>query len=234
MKFGNEIPISSENSDLPEEVETQFEEQNFGKWQEKIEISDDIGEWQDSIPLTEDMLLDNDKVLLSETNNINNSNVENSKKIRCPENNGEWSGERGNSTWHPDPDYVPPEKCPPPKKPYSNPDNLSSKEILEKYNIDGIEFKDGYPIFNDISKGTIEIEDFETGGEEAKKHNFAKAYRALAEQRGCTPQEVKEWMKENNYTWHECEDKKTMQKVPNEIHANVPHDGGRRQYKEGE
>ena len=31
-------------------------------------------------------------------------------KTRTPENHGEWDGERGNSTWHPDRDYVPPEK----------------------------------------------------------------------------------------------------------------------------
>lgn len=234
MKFGNDIPACPEKTDLPKKVET-LEEQNFEKWQEKIEISEDIGEWQDSIPLAEDMSLDNDKDLLPETGKIiNHSNVESFKNVRCPENNGEWSGERGNSTWHPDPDYVPPEKCPPPKKPYSNPDNLSGKELLEKYNIDGIRFKNGYPIFEDISKGTVEIKEFETGGGEAKRHNFAKAYRTLAEQCGYTPQEVKEWMKENNYTWHECEDKKTMQKVPNEIHANIPHDGGRCQDKEGE
>ena len=32
--------------------------------------------------------------------------------------------------------------------------------------------------------------------------------------------------KENNYTWHESRDMSTMQKVPNEIHANIPHSGG--------
>ena len=57
--------------------------------------------------------------------------------------------------------------------------------------------------------------------------NFDKAYEKLASERGCSPEDVEKWMDDNNYTWHECEDKKTMQKVPNEIHANIPHDGGR-------
>ena len=95
--------------------------------------------------------------------------------------------------------------------------------------MDGIEFKDGFPVFDEISRGTVEIEDFETGGSDAKDRNFKRADIAMAEQRGCTPQEVKEWRDNNNYTWHECEDKRTMQKVPNEVHANVPHDGGRSQ-----
>lgn len=144
-----------------------------------------------------------------------------------PERNGHWDGGKGDSTWHPDSEYVPPEKgC---DKPYSNPDKLSWEEILKKYNLDGIDFRDGFPVFDEVSKGTVEIEDFETGGNKAKNHNFAEADRALAEQKGCTPQEVKDWRKENNYTWHECEDKRTMQKVPNEVHANIPHDGGRSQ-----
>lgn len=151
-------------------------------------------------------------------------------KTRTPENHGEWDGERGNSTWHPDRDYVPPEKSRNPEdRPYSNPDNLSWGEILDKYGLDGIEFKDGFPVFDEISRGTVEIEDFETGGSDAKDRNFKRADIAMAEQRGCTPQEVKEWRDNNNYTWHECEDKRTMQKVPNEVHANVPHDGGRSQ-----
>ncbi len=155
-------------------------------------------------------------------------NAEN--KTSTPDNHGTWDGDRGNSTWHPDPDYVPPEKSRnPEEKPYSNPDKLSWKEILEKYGIDGIEFRDGFPVFDEISRGTVEIDDFETGGSDAKDRNFKRADIALAKQRGCTPGEVEQWRKENNYTWHECEDKRTMQKVPNEVHANVKHDGGRSQ-----
>ena len=151
------------------------------------------------------------------------------KNERYPEKNGTWEGERGNSMWHPDPDYVPPEKSKNPEKPFSNPDKLTWGELLQKYGLDGIEFKDGFPVFDKISKGTVEIEGFETGGTDAKQRNFAKADIALAEQKGCSPDDVRKWRKENNYTWHECEDMKTMQKVPNEIHANVPHAGGRSQ-----
>lgn len=148
---------------------------------------------------------------------------------RTPASNGSWEAERGNSKWIPDGDYVPPEKSPEGKKPYSNPEQKTWSELLDKYGIDGVEFKDGYPDFSPISKGNVEIEGFKTGGTEAKNANFAKADIELAKQKGCSPEEVEKWRKENNYTWHECEDKKTMQKVPNEIHANIPHDGGRSQ-----
>jgi len=147
---------------------------------------------------------------------------------RTPENNGHWEGERGNSAWIPERDYIPPEKSKNPSdSPYSNPDNKNWGELMDKYGIDSIPFVEGYPDFSDISRGTVVIEGFETGGSVAKNHNFNKAYVGMAKEHNCSPEDVREWMKENNHTWHECEDKMTMQKVPNEIHANIAHDGGR-------
>lgn len=130
-----------------------------------------------------------------------------------PRENGEWEGKPGESKWIPDPDYIP-------KK--QNPEGKTWGEIFEKYGIDGTVYKDGYPDFSEISKGTVEIEDFSTDRDD----NFDKADIALAKQRGCTPEEVKKWREENGYTWHECEDMKTMQKVPSEVHNNIPHCGG--------
>jgi hypothetical protein len=145
---------------------------------------------------------------------------ENFKHCPVEGNNGHWKGERGNSKWIPDPDYVPPEKCP--GNPYSNPDKLSWEEILKKYDIDGITYKDGEPNFGEVSKGDVEIEPFS----DVRDDNFDNADRELASQKGYSPEEVDKWRKEHNYTWHECKDMKTMQKVPNEIHANVSHSGG--------
>lgn len=131
----------------------------------------------------------------------------------CPLENGHWEGERGNSKWIPDPYYAPQK---------SNPEGKTWEEILEKYDVDGIEFKDGEPIFDNISKATVKIEGFSSNRDD----NFDKADIELAKQRGCLPEEVKQWRKENGYTWHECKDMATMQKVPSEVHNNIPHRGG--------
>ena len=48
----------------------------------------------------------------------------------------------------------------------------------------------------------------------------------MANQKGCSPEEVAKWREENKYTWHECRDCMTMQKVPREVHGNIPHSGG--------
>lgn len=138
----------------------------------------------------------------------------------CPRENGKWEGERGDSKWKPDPDYVPQK---------ANPEGKPWRDILDKHDTDGITFKDGEPDFSDISKGTVEIEDFS----DSRSDNFDKADIALAEQRGCSPEEVAGWRKENGYTWHECKDMKTIQKVPCEVHNNIPHSGGISEAKKG-
>lgn len=138
----------------------------------------------------------------------------------CPidGNGGYWDGERGNSTWFPNRDEIP-------KNPKTNPDGLTWGEILDKYGIDGIKFENGQPDFSPVSKGTVEIDNF-TENRLAKGGNFDQAVEKLAEQRGCTTDEIKSWMKENRYTWHERSDCKTMDKVPTEVHGNVRHSGG--------
>jgi hypothetical protein len=148
---------------------------------------------------------------------IYNENLKN-----CPvekEEYGHWEGERGNSKWIPDTDYVPSETK---GKTHANPDNSTMKKIMDKYGIDGVAYEDGEPDFSKVSRGTVEIKDYS----DSRSDNFDKADIELAKEKGCSPEDVEKWRKENNYTWHECKDMKTMQKAPNEIHANFSHSGG--------
>lgn len=138
----------------------------------------------------------------------------------CPSEHGEWSGDRGNSRWIPDKNYVPLK---------SNPEGKTWGQILKDFHIDSINFRDGEPDFGPISKGNVEIKGFT----ENRTDNFDKADIELAKQRGCSPEEVRKWRKENGYTWHECKDMKTMQKVPSIIHNNIPHSGGISESKKG-
>lgn len=128
---------------------------------------------------------------------------------------GKWEGERGNSKWCPDKEVVP-------NKQGTNPENKTWEEISKENGIDGIDFKDGEPDFSEIAEVEAEIDDFS----ENRESNFKQADEALAEYRGVTPKEIKDYRKENGYTWHECSDCKTMQLVPSEVHGNVSHKGG--------
>lgn len=147
---------------------------------------------------------------------------------RIPKSNGEWTGEKGNSRFVPDPNDIPPEKR---GNTITNEGNLTNKQIAEKYNVkieEGYLYEKGDLNLDDVSKGTVEIEGMSENRytKHGQEGNFEKADKKLAEQRGCSPDEVAKWRAENNYTYHERQDCKTMQKVPNEIHGNLPHRGG--------
>lgn len=153
------------------------------------------------------------------TDIIKKKNKPSSNNTRLPKSNGKWSGEEGNSAWIPDKEFVPTNKK-------TNPNKLSWNQISQKCGgVDRINFNDNKPDFSTLSRGTVEIEDF--GPERyGKDGNFKKADKKLAEQRGCSEREVSKWRKKNIYTWHESDDCKTMYKVPNEFHGNIPHSGG--------
>lgn len=131
-----------------------------------------------------------------------------------PKEHGHWKGERGNSKWCPDLDYIPPK---------TNPESKTWGEIFAQYKIDeGFDFKNGDPSFQDISQGDVKIWNFSA----ERADNFDKADIELAKQQGCSPDEIRDWRKKHHYTWHECRDMTTMQKVPSEVHNNVSHRGG--------
>ena len=129
------------------------------------------------------------------------------------ENNGHWEGDRGDSRWVPNRDDIP-------KK--ANPDGQCWGEILDKHGIDSIAFCHGEADFSCVSDWTVEI----VGFTDSRSDNFDRADIALAKQMGCSPEEVAKARKEDGYTWHECSDMKTMQRVPSEVHNNIPHSGG--------
>lgn len=121
--------------------------------------------------------------------------------------------------------------------PYDNTEaGREAKEELAKYGLDGITFKNGEPDFSRCSEISVEIDDMT----EDKPGNFAQAYRVCAEKwneigkdgrKDWKPSEIKAWMKENNYTWHERCDTKTMDMVSRKIHNTEAqifvHSGGR-------
>jgi hypothetical protein len=151
------------------------------------------------------------------------SNILDSQQ-RCmlPRNDGEWEDEKGNSTWEPNADGIPKS---------SNPEEKTWGKILKEHGIKGISFKDGYPDFSEVANETVKIDDFSDN----RNDNFNQAEKKTADKwneegkDGRTDwkaSEIKQYRKDNSLTWHECEDTKTLQLVPSEIHNNIPHTGG--------
>ena len=147
---------------------------------------------------------------ITETNKIS----ENIKNCPIEGHNGHWEGDRGFSRWVPDAESTPAK---------NNPDQLNWKSINDKYGIkEGISYSEGEPNFSELAKNTIELDLPETD----RSIVFNEADIKAAQQRGCTPKEVRAWRNANGHTWHECRDGVTVQKVPSLVHGNMPHLGG--------
>ncbi|SDF87131.1 HNH endonuclease [Sporomusa acidovorans] len=83
------------------------------------------------------------------------------------------------------------------------------KALLKREGLIGIKYKNGIPDFSPVSKGKVEIE----GMTANRRNNFALADEALAQQRGVSVEKIVAWRKENNLTWHECNDTKTPRRI---------------------
>ena len=165
------------------------------------------------------------KAETSETQGENNTETSDEKNDGfhfIPREDGHWEGEPGNSKWIPDSEHI--------SSKY-NPNGNTWGEILDKYGIDGIEFRDGEPDFSPVAEETVEIDDYSTDRDE----NYDSADQALADKWNAekmdgrsdwTKEDIKQYRKDHELSWHECADMKTMQLVPREVHLNIPHSGG--------
>ncbi len=129
---------------------------------------------------------------------------------------GHWDGERGESKFIPD----------------ENTDRgKAAAEKLKESGLDGIKYNNAEPDFSPISEATVKIENMT----EYRDSNFAQADIKCAEKwnneakdnhTDWTASEVRDWRKENNFSWHERCDTETMDLVPREVHSVCKHLGG--------
>ena len=112
--------------------------------------------------------------------------------------------------------------------------NLPNMISLRLNNIDGINFKDGVPDFDNVSKMETKI-DYNNIPKEAKKKLLQEKpnrdalheyfYEKLAKENNMTVQEIKSFKESKNLVPHETIDGR-IQLIPREIHDNVVHEGG--------
>lgn len=125
------------------------------------------------------------------------------------------------------------------------PPDTELKKILDEAGINGIEYRNAVPDFSPTAKAQVEIDHMYGGiganGNKARRSNFAQADEKLTEQLNKSPElaskfgmksgeitadDVKDYRMENNLTWHELNDTKTVQLVPSEINGTFGHLGG--------
>lgn len=123
---------------------------------------------------------------------------------------GYWSGSRGNSIFVFNPDYIP-------QNSKMNPEQKTYRDL----DVSKIEYKKGEPIFKDVAKDTEKI-----NMSEDRSDNFRQADQLLAEKRGWTIQEAKQYREDNHLTWHERQDMRTIDLIPSAINGSLAHQGG--------
>jgi len=150
---------------------------------------------------------------------------------------GTYDGIPGDSLYHPDPKAVP-------SNPKVNPHGKTNAQILKENGMkDGIPFEKGYPNFSQASKATVDIEKMGT----IRSVNMGRADSLLAQQaregkvgsaieqnlrkmgvdpKNATKGDISRMRKEFGLTWHEHQNKQTMQLIQKELHGTIPHKGG--------
>ncbi|WP_078325176.1 HNH endonuclease [Mycobacteroides salmoniphilum] len=121
---------------------------------------------------------------------------------KTPINNGQWTGQRGESKWLSQ--------------------NPLVNQFLHEAGVDGVEYGNARPDFGPVAKGQVEIPNMTT----SRPKNFNAADGSLAQIWGVTPKDVAKWRSDNKYTWHEEPNLTTMQLVPSIVNGRLGHIGG--------
>ena len=146
---------------------------------------------------------------------------QNVQPLVIPQSHGHWEGEPGTSKFVMDDDYVPTGRG-------VNPESLTMGELKEKYDFDGVEYKNKEPDFSQFADneiGAVSLDKF-SSVRTGKGGTYDLAITKAAEQQGISPNEIKDMMDERGLTWHEVGDRKTVLPIPTEINAAFKHSGG--------
>ena len=102
------------------------------------------------------------------------------------------------------------------------------QSMLERYGTDRVFYKGNEPdfsVFEDLRLGHVELDDFSIQ-RDGQSGTFSKAEKIVSQREGMAISEVKQYMRDNNLTWHECGDCKTVRAIPTVINSAFKHTGG--------
>ena len=167
--------------------------------------------------------------------------------IILPKSYGKWRkpNKAGNSVWLPDMSSVP-ERSNDPYKPltfrrlvmlnygkdYKNIGFSRIRITMLKLNLfmlaiglKGIRFANNEPDFSPFAIATVKLNDYLTeryGGD----GTMSEADKILAAKLGITEKQLRQWINDNQYVWHERQDGKRLDLLCHDIHTNISHTGG--------
>ncbi|MDD3137590.1 MAG: HNH endonuclease [Lachnospiraceae bacterium] len=202
--------------DFPDEIfsdeeEMEINEQENDKSQEAIDFPDEIFTDEENNELNEQQSEDYMREI-----------SENVRKSNLPKSKGTWENEVGNSGFYLDDEaeFIYKEKT------TGTEVTITGKELKEKYGMNEIEYKNGEPDFSLVEDEFLNrcridsLPVFRQGG------SYKQAEEKFAGQTGLNVQEVRDYMKGNNLTFHESGDMHTISAIPSDIHSIFKHTGG--------
>lgn len=106
-----------------------------------------------------------------------------------------------------------------------------------EYVFQGVLFENGYPVMDEFSMGTVDMDFFTSNrdvnfknADERMAYVLNKKWEEKPENKGkkgpYTADAVKKYREDNDLTWHEDPSRQKMMKVPTLLHANISHTGG--------
>jgi len=158
--------------------------------------------------------------------------------MHIPQNNGRWSGQPGDSVWFPDMASVPTSANGPRTfralvlghalRPLTLRGVGVFKRTLPKVNLlrlvsssAGVRFRSIEPDFAPFALATVRV-----GGYHGDAGTMNAADKSLALRLGLNETDVRQWINDNQYVWHERQDGVRIDLVCHDIHGNIPHSGG--------
>ena len=104
---------------------------------------------------------------------------------------------------------------------------VTGKMLKEKYGFDGVAYKDNDPDFKPYAVSndtvtTVPVNKMPTN----RNESYRLAEKYCSEKFGISRKQVRQYMEENNLTWHETPDRKSIMPIPTEINAAYKHTGG--------
>jgi DNA-binding transcriptional MerR regulator len=167
--------------------------------------------------------------------------------IIIPKSYGRWSDpdRAGNSIWFPDINSIP-EKSNDPYRPYTfrqliflnikkNYQSIGFSQVqitrlkinlsLLAMGIKGIRFINSEPDFSPFAIATVKLGSCLTG-RYGGEGTMPEADKILAKKLRLTENQIRQWINDNQYVWHERRDGRRINLVCHDIHTNIPHTGG--------
>jgi len=97
--------------------------------------------------------------------------------------------------------------------------------IMLAMGLKGVRFKNCEPRFSPFTIATVKLKNYLTG-RYGSEGTMPEADKILADRLRRPENQVRQWINENQYVWHERRDGRHIDLLSHDIHSNIPHTGG--------